>query len=291
MVEACFLELGGQDVVVELDGVLHQACQVVGGVAAKKLDIQMLAVVPVVVEGDMLLGHARSIKVFHIVPEGPDEQVELKAETHERPILESEVCEQWLAVAHVVDVLDGEDVLRRLGGLLHLFLGLHLLLFLLLPPLGHHRLIALLLFLLGGGLLRFLLTLLRLLLLALRGDRPALRGRNLLRKLSPLSRFCGLLLCSLLRRLLSGEVLLVVLLLQLPLLEHLLPLRQPVVEPRGGKQILKACRQLPLQDPLLEVHAAHLLVLPIEAELVEAVLLLGEREEVEATVQHVATDV
>mmetsp|Transcript_84006 Transcript_84006/g.158146 ORF Transcript_84006/g.158146 Transcript_84006/m.158146 type:complete len:212 (-) Transcript_84006:136-771(-) len=177
----------------------------------------------------MALMNTGSLVIVDVVLERPHEQVQLKTQTQQRPILEGKLQEERLAVTDVTDVLDSIDVNGRF---LLLFTILRLWLTL-----------SLALILLG---LAFLLLLSR------------LRGSHLHR------------------------IRLELLLLDLPILQILLPFTEFAAEPFGRLQIFHSKRDLFLSDPLLQILLGLNLRIPFVDNLIEALFLvrhgeLGER--------------
>mmetsp|Transcript_149186 Transcript_149186/g.415808 ORF Transcript_149186/g.415808 Transcript_149186/m.415808 type:complete len:343 (+) Transcript_149186:901-1929(+) len=166
------------------------------------------------------------------------QEVELEAEAQQHPVLPREVGKERLPIAEIADVLDGKDAL-----LLRADLHLRVLLLLLLPGLLRRiALLALLVAVLPAALLRRLLVL----LLLLDGRPPG-----------------GVLPVGVPAA---------------PLLQQLRPSLQALAEPRPGLQVLYTLRQLALADPAAEVLVASWGRLPDEADVVEALILVRQRE-------------
>mmetsp|Transcript_3865 Transcript_3865/g.11229 ORF Transcript_3865/g.11229 Transcript_3865/m.11229 type:complete len:502 (+) Transcript_3865:110-1615(+) len=270
-----------------------QLQQLIGALHAVVLVVQRLLEVLAVVERQVLHGDARAVRVVRIPSEGVCEKVHLEADGHHRPILEGEAAKQRDFVAGVGDILETEDVDGVQVELL-LLLGSVLLLLI-----RRVRGLLLTLFLLGG----------RLLLSALRGR--LLLGLGLVRAL------CGSLGGLLFRgRLLAGGGLglgfldggplrvprsllrgllchggLVLVLLAVPRLQRLLPLLPSRVEPLARHQVLDSHCRLSLLHPLLDVLLGLRLSGPLEAHVVEALLLLRKGELQVRSAQHVIRQV
>mmetsp|Transcript_39748 Transcript_39748/g.101057 ORF Transcript_39748/g.101057 Transcript_39748/m.101057 type:complete len:487 (-) Transcript_39748:138-1598(-) len=208
---------------------------------------------------------AHTVRIVDVTLEGMGEQVELEAEAHHGPILETEGREERLAAADVKDVLDAEDV-----KLVKIDFAVFLLLLLFLLRLLHGLVLLLLLGLDNLALLRGLLfRLLRGHLLRHRSLRLVLlRGRR--RRLLGL---LGGLVCGLL-----GDLRLVDVLLAVPRLQDLLPVLPLCQEPVARLQVLDARGRLLVLDPLLQELLALRLLGPLEGHLVEALVLLRDRE-------------
>mmetsp|Transcript_66372 Transcript_66372/g.119457 ORF Transcript_66372/g.119457 Transcript_66372/m.119457 type:complete len:229 (-) Transcript_66372:1661-2347(-) len=213
---------------------------------------ETLLEVLLVVEGEVVLMEALAIRVIDIMSESVHQEMELKPQTEQRPVLIHKLGEQGLAiVANVLDILHGEGVKRiyiQLHGLRLLCLG-----FLLLR--------------------RSLLGLLLLCLLTL---------CSLFSFLNLLARLGLLLLCRLpsgllsLLRHLQGPFpsrVLELLLLLLPAVDEPVPLAPLVLEPVGRLQVLYSLSHLPLQHPLLQVLLALWLFEPHVVHRVKAFFL------------------
>jgi len=105
-------QLGDQDAVlgVKADGVLHEVDDLRDGLLAKGPGAELLPVVPAVVEEEVVLVDPQAVWVLDVPPEGGLQEVQLEAQAQQRPVLEGEVAEEWLAVAHITHVLNGEKV-------------------------------------------------------------------------------------------------------------------------------------------------------------------------------------
>lgn len=69
-----------------------------------------------------------TIWVFHIMPEGMEQQVEFESEAHQSPVLVRKICKERLPVANITDIFNGPHV-KIFSHNLHRLIFLSVLLF------------------------------------------------------------------------------------------------------------------------------------------------------------------